>query len=191
VDERRFGAAAEIPGERPRWLRWLVGGASLVVGAGAVVLVYFMVLAPRGKSAASERQISEPPPITVNVAPPDAGWMVTPSGLMIVSEEVGTGAPCVRGGPCRVSYTGWLWNHGRGARFDSSKDRGDGSFSAQPDHLIPGFAEAITRLRAGGRITVVIPPHLGYGDRRSIDTIPPKSTLLFEIELLDVPPIPG
>lgn len=183
--ERRFGGAAElepVPGApRGRGGRgWLIGAVALLGGAGLVLVGWFAVLAPKADARGEERRLKDTP-VTVVVPPPDAGWLVTPSGLMIVSEEPGTGAPCLAGQDCTMHYRGWLWDHGRGAMFDESTKRGP--FKARPESLIPGFAEAIKRLRVGGKITVVIPPQLGYG-QRVMKVIPPNSQLLFEIELL-------
>ncbi len=184
--ERRFGAAAELEpagGAPRRWggRDWLIGAAALLGGAGLVLVGWFAVLAPKADARVEERRVKDTP-VTVVVPPPDAGWLVTPSGLMIVSEEVGTGAPCLPQHECVVHYKGWLWDHGRGALFDESTQRGP--FKAKPEHLIKGFAEAITRLRVGGKLTVVIPPALGYG-ARAMKVIPSNSQLLFEIELVD------
>ncbi|MCC6996792.1 MAG: FKBP-type peptidyl-prolyl cis-trans isomerase [Deltaproteobacteria bacterium] len=184
--ERRYGGAAELepaPGApRGRGGRgWLIGAAALLGGAGLLLVGWFAVLAPKADAPVEARRAKDTP-VTVVVPPPDAGWLATPSGLMIVSEEVGSGAPCLPQHECVMHYKGWLWDHGRGALFDESTQRGP--FKAKPEHLIPGFAEAIKRLRVGGKIAVVIPPALGYGDRK-MKVIPAQSSLLFEIELVD------
>jgi FKBP-type peptidyl-prolyl cis-trans isomerase len=102
-----------------------------------------------------------------------------------VSEEPGSGAPCLAGQTCTANYRGFLYQDGvRGKMFDETGKRGP--FSAKPEHLIAGFAEAIKRLRVGGTSTVIIPPALGYGDRGAGAAIPPGATLLFELELTAV-----
>ena len=185
--KRRYGGAEELEpgGGAPRGLGggrgWLIGAAALLGGAGLVLVGWFAVLAPKADARVEPRRAKDTP-MTVVVPPPDAGWLVTPSGLMIVSEEVGPGAPCLPQHECVMHYKGWLWDHGRGALFDESTQRGP--FTAKPEHLIKGFSEAITRMRVGGKVTVVIPPALGYGDR-DMKVIPANSQLLFEIELVD------
>ncbi len=82
-----------------------------------------------------------------------------------------------------VHYKGQLIN---GDVFDSSYARGaPATFSL--DRVIPGFREGLQLVGKGGRIKLYIPPELGYGNN-DIPGIPPGSTLIFEIEVLDVLP---
>ncbi|MDE2753460.1 MAG: FKBP-type peptidyl-prolyl cis-trans isomerase, partial [Gemmatimonadota bacterium] len=72
-----------------------------------------------------------------------------------------------------------------GTQFDSSYDRGEPStFSVSG--VIPGFGEALQLMSVGSQIRVTIPPDLAYGDRSVGDVITPNSTLVFEIELLEL-----
>ena len=102
---------------------------------------------------------------------------------------VGAGAEASKGQHVSVHYTGWLYNEGvKGAKFDSSKDRGDPfDFGLGAGMVIRGWDEGVQGMKVGGTRVLVIPPALGYGGR-SIGNglIPPNSTLLFEIELLAV-----
>jgi FKBP-type peptidyl-prolyl cis-trans isomerase FkpA len=190
VEERNFSGAADLeqPQRPARRAVWLIAGASLLGGAGLVVVAWFAVLAPRGDHAAASppgpRRLVDTP-VTVNVPPPDV-TRTLPSGLRIVSELPGSGAPCLADHMCTVSYRGFLYQDGvRGAMFDESAK--NGPFTAKPEQVIPGFAEAIKRLRVGGKSTVIIPPALAYGDRGTGGgTIPPGATLLFELELTAV-----
>lgn len=81
-----------------------------------------------------------------------------------------------------VQYVGALWS---GKVFDASwTDSGPISF--QLNGVIPGFKDAIVGMAVGGRREIVIPPALGYGAAGQPPTIPPDSTLVFVIDLLQV-----
>jgi FKBP-type peptidyl-prolyl cis-trans isomerase len=97
---------------------------------------------------------------------------------------VGTGAEAVAGKKVSVHYTGTLTN---GSKFDSSHDRKEPfSFKLGGGQVIKGWDRGVAGMRVGGKRKLVIPPELGYGDRGFPPVIPPGSTLVFEVELLDV-----
>jgi peptidylprolyl isomerase len=110
----------------------------------------------------------------------------TPSGLKFEDTVVGTGASPKAGQKCSMHYTGWLWvNNAKGAKFDSSHDRGKPfDFPLGQGRVIKGWDEGVASMKIGGKRTLLIPPHLGYGDRGAGAVIPPGATLLFEVELL-------
>lgn len=110
----------------------------------------------------------------------------TTSGLQFDDVVIGTGAAAKAGSDVTVHYTGWLWKDGaKGAKFDSSKDRGDPFvFSLGAREVIAGWDEGVQGMKVGGKRTLVIPPQLGYGARGAGGVIPPNATLLFEIELM-------
>ena len=112
----------------------------------------------------------------------------TSSGLEYEDTTVGTGASPTRGQTCVMHYTGWLWQNGaKGAKFDSSLDRGQPfRFAIGQGQVIKGWDEGIMSMKVGGKRTLRIPAELGYGARGFPGAIPPNSTLLFEVELLDV-----
>ena len=112
----------------------------------------------------------------------------TPSGLEYEDTQVGNGKSPSAGQTCVMHYTGWLWVNGaKGAKFDSSLDRGQPfSFSIGRGQVIKGWDEGIATMKVGGKRTLRIPPELGYGARGFPGAIPPNSTLLFEVELLDL-----
>ena len=110
----------------------------------------------------------------------------TPSGLQIEDTVAGTGAEAQRGNLVSVHYTGWLFTNGvAGAKFDSSKDRGEPfQFSLGGGQVIRGWDEGVAGMKIGGTRRLVITPELGYGARGAGGVIPPNATLLFEVDLL-------
>ncbi|MBX3606451.1 MAG: FKBP-type peptidyl-prolyl cis-trans isomerase [Piscinibacter sp.] len=112
----------------------------------------------------------------------------TESGLQYEDSTVGSGAEASAGQHVTVHYTGWLWQDGaKGAKFDSSKDRGDPfDFPLGAGMVIRGWDEGVQGMKVGGTRVLLIPPALGYGARGAGGVIPPNATLLFEVELLGV-----
>jgi len=104
-------------------------------------------------------------------------------GLKIQDEIVGTGTEAKSGATVTVNYLGTLEN---GTKFDSSYDRNT-PFTTQigVGHVIQGWDEGIVGMKVGGKRKLTIPPELGYG-AQDMGSIPPNSTLIFEVELLDV-----
>jgi len=108
----------------------------------------------------------------------------TASGLQYWDIKVGTGATAAAGKMVKVHYTGWLTN---GKKFDSSIDRGQPfAFSLGAGQVIKGWDEGVAGMKVGGKRQLRIPPELGYGARGAGNAIPPNSTLIFDVELLDV-----
>ena len=110
------------------------------------------------------------------------------SQLIIEDLSVGSGAEAVPGTTITVHYTGWLFNDGKqGAKFDSSKDRGDPfRFPLGAGHVIRGWDEGFAGMKVGGVRRLTIPPEMGYGARGAGGVIPPNATLKFDVELLGV-----
>ena len=113
---------------------------------------------------------------------------LTASGLKIIDNKIGSGASPKIGQTCVMHYTGWLYINGtKGKKFDSSRDRGEPfEFSIGQGKVIPGWDEGIETMKVGGKRTLIIPPQLGYGAAVAGAPIPPNSTLIFDVELLDV-----
>ncbi len=105
--------------------------------------------------------------------------------LQIEDIIVGNGASPTRGQTIVVHYTGWLTD---GKKFDSSVDRGEPlEFQIGVGQVIQGWDEGVASMKVGGKRKLTIPPELAYGDRDIGDgLIPPNSTLIFEVELLDL-----
>ena len=108
----------------------------------------------------------------------------TASGLQYWDIVTGSGDTAVPGKPVSVHYTGWLTT---GEKFDSSLDHGKPFvFTLGAGQVIPGWDEGVAGMKAGGKRQLRIPPALGYGDSGAGGTIPPKATLIFDVELLEV-----
>ncbi|GAB6392305.1 MAG: FKBP-type peptidyl-prolyl cis-trans isomerase [Treponematales bacterium] len=111
-----------------------------------------------------------------------AGVFVSESGLQYEVLEEGTGASPEAGDTVTVNYEGTLRN---GTVFDSSYARGESERFALED-VIPGWAEGLSLMKAGGKSRLYIPSELGYGADGAGDIIPPYATLIFNVELLEV-----
>jgi FKBP-type peptidyl-prolyl cis-trans isomerase FkpA len=107
----------------------------------------------------------------------------SPTGLYTRDETVGQGDEAVKGRRAVVHYTGWLVD---GRKFDSSHDRNEPfDFEVGAAEVIAGWDEGVEGMRVGGRRKLVVPPALGYGSQ-PIGPIPAGSTLVFDVELLEV-----
>jgi FKBP-type peptidyl-prolyl cis-trans isomerase len=107
------------------------------------------------------------------------------SELQIEELLEGTGNSPVKGQTVVVHYTGWLTN---GKKFDSSVDRGQPfEFQIGVGQVIQGWDQGVLTMKVGGKRKLTIPPELAYGDRDvGNGLIPANSTLVFEVELLDL-----
>ena len=105
-------------------------------------------------------------------------------GLKIEDVKVGTGAEAVAGKVVVVHYTGTLTD---GKKFDSSRDRKQPfSFTLGAGQVIKGWDMGVAGMKVGGQRKLTIPSDLAYGDRGAGGIIPPKATLLFDVELVEV-----
>jgi FKBP-type peptidyl-prolyl cis-trans isomerase len=116
----------------------------------------------------------------------------TPSQFASFSQtdlRLGAGTEAVSSNRVTVHYTLWLYDStataNKGIQIESSVDGTPFSFVLGSSDVIQGWNRGVAGMRVGGIRRLVIPPSLAYGqDRKGI--IPPNSTLLFDIELLDV-----
>jgi peptidylprolyl isomerase len=108
--------------------------------------------------------------------------ITTPSGLTYEILSKGTGKAPIKGGKVTVHNTGKLTND---TVFDSSVKRGQPfSFKLGVGQVIKGWDEGIALLHVGDKARFTIPSNLGYGERGA-GAIPPNSTLIFDVELLE------
>ena len=104
--------------------------------------------------------------------------------LQIEDMKVGTGTEAKAGKSVTVHYVGTLTT---GSKFDSSRDRNEGfKFTLGAGQVIKGWDEGVAGMKIGGLRKLTIPPEMGYGARGFPPVIPANSTLIFEVELLEV-----
>jgi FKBP-type peptidyl-prolyl cis-trans isomerase FkpA len=104
-------------------------------------------------------------------------------GLHYEDVQEGTGEVAEPGRTVVVHYTGWLPD---GTMFDSSHDHGQPfQVPIGQGHVIRGWDEGIPGMREGGIRKLVIPHGMAYG-ASGVGPIPPRATLVFEVELLEV-----
>ncbi|MFM2357287.1 MAG: hypothetical protein RJA61_24 [Candidatus Parcubacteria bacterium] len=107
--------------------------------------------------------------------------------LGIEDVVVGTGLEAVAGKVVSVHYTGTFTN---GVKFDSSVDRGQPiQFVLGVGYVIKGWDQGLVGMKVGGKRKLTIPAELAYGAAGQ-GPIPPNSTLLFDVELVDVMDVP-
>ena len=115
---------------------------------------------------------------------PEEQVIQTATGLEYVEILEGTGAQPKAGDSVSVHYTGWLKSR---QKFDSSHDRGQPLvFLLGRGRVIKGWDEGVASMKVGGKRKLIIPAHLGYGDRGAGGVIPPGATLIFEVELVGI-----
>ncbi|MCH7517449.1 MAG: FKBP-type peptidyl-prolyl cis-trans isomerase [Candidatus Dadabacteria bacterium] len=108
----------------------------------------------------------------------------TPSGLKYIVIEPGEGDKPEKGKKVKVHYTGKLED---GSVFDSSIKRGVPiEFTLGVGQVIKGWDEGIADMKVGEKRQLIIPPDLGYGPNGHPPVIPPNSTLIFDVELVEI-----
>jgi FKBP-type peptidyl-prolyl cis-trans isomerase FkpA len=116
---------------------------------------------------------------TTTPTPPTAAFSAT-------DLREGTGTTATQGRTVTVSYTGWLYDpakpESKGIQFDSQASF---TFQLGVGRVIPGWEQGIPGMKVGGQRRLVIPPTMGYGSQM-VGSIPPNSTLVFDVMLLNV-----
>jgi len=118
------------------------------------------------------------------------GATTTPSGVIMTTVQAGSGPSPTPDDTVKVHYEGRLID---GTVFDSSKQHGGEPLSFKVSGVVPCWTEALQHMSVGGKIKLVCPPELAYGDRGSPPQIPGGSTLVFDVELMAIdkaPPAP-
>ncbi|MFL6107787.1 MAG: FKBP-type peptidyl-prolyl cis-trans isomerase [Marmoricola sp.] len=122
--------------------------------------------------------MSEKPEVDFYEGPP-------PTDLEITDLIFGEGPEAVAGQNVSVHYVGVA--HSTGEEFDASYNRGSAfQFPLGGGRVIAGWDQGVQGMKVGGRRQLVIPPHLGYGDRGAGGAIKPGETLIFVVDLLGV-----
>lgn len=108
-----------------------------------------------------------------------------PADLVITDQIVGDGPEATPGRVVSAHYVGVAFSSGE--EFDASWNRGAPlDFPLGAGRVIAGWDRGIAGMKVGGRRTLVIPPHLGYGDRGAGAAIKPGETLIFVVDLVAV-----
>ena len=106
-----------------------------------------------------------------------------PADLVITDLTEGDGPEAASGNTVEVHYVGVA--HSTGEEFDASYNRGEPlKFRLGVGQVIQGWDTGVQGMKVGGRRQLVIPPHLGYGDRGAGGVIKPGETLVFVVDLL-------
>ncbi|MDR1675127.1 MAG: FKBP-type peptidyl-prolyl cis-trans isomerase [Tannerella sp.] len=111
-----------------------------------------------------------------------AGVVELPGGLQYEVLKKGNGAKPKASDRVRCHYHGTLIN---GVVFDSSVQRGEPAVFGV-SQVIPGWVEALQRMETGAQWRLFIPPELAYGEQGAGGMIEPNSTLIFDVELLNI-----
>jgi FKBP-type peptidyl-prolyl cis-trans isomerase FklB len=111
------------------------------------------------------------------------GVQETASGLQYEVIIMGNGAKPAATDQVKVHYTGKTID---GQVFDSSVQRGE-PITFGLNQVIPGWTEGLQLMPVGSKYMLYIPSEIGYGDRGSGGAIKPGATLIFEVELIDIP----
>ena len=118
----------------------------------------------------------------LNINKGKAGVVTLPSGLQYQVLKQGEGAKPAASDKVKCHYHGTLIN---GTVFDSSVQRGEPAVFGV-SQVIPGWVEALQLMPVGSKWELTIPQELAYGERGAGASIPPFSTLVFEVELLEI-----
>lgn len=179
-------------------IAWIAAGAvGLLAAAGVGVMLSGDAQETTGPQPTTT---VAPTPVAAPATPPedarlpeeaptpiaDDAWTVSETGLRTADLVVGEGDEVTHGSPVVVEYTGWLEESGE--MFDSSKRRARPLLftMGRGDAPVPGWDEAVSGMRVGGKRAAVFPPDLAFGQTGRPPRIPRDATVRFEFELVTV-----
>ena len=129
-----------------------------------------------------QAQAQAPADAALKAAAAEKGAIVTPSGLVFLSLKDGSGSNPAATDTVRVHYRGTFTD---GREFDSSIKRGQPA-EFPLNRVIPCWTEGVQRMKPGGKARLTCPSAIAYGERGAGGTIPPNTTLQFEVELIGI-----
>ncbi|HVS53031.1 MAG TPA: FKBP-type peptidyl-prolyl cis-trans isomerase [Opitutaceae bacterium] len=151
----------------------------------SVKLVLFFLVVTIAGAPALRAQREKLPPEDLEFV--EKNWPTakkTNTGIRYIIQREGTGEMPKAGSKVAVLYTGRLLN---GTLFDERKDPADAFvFRVRRGEVIEGWDQLLPLMKVGEKRLVIIPPELAYGSRGEPPRIPRDSTLVFEIELLEI-----
>ena len=141
---------------------------------------------PKDGPAPSATASAAPAPSATPPLPAAAPPSDTNAKMEIKDLVVGKGQEAKTGDTVKVQYVGTLLNGTE--PFDASRNHGNEGFSFQlgQGRVIKGWDDGVPGMKVGGKRKLTIPPNLGYGARGAGAKIPPNSTLVFEVELVEI-----
>jgi len=145
----------------------------VLIPAGAIALIV-VVVAVIASGFGGGRKMSDGSDGSTD----DPGLREVAAGVKVRDLKEGHGDPCTPGSKVKINYAGWLKD---GTEFDSSKGS---PVEFDLNGLIPGWQVGIPGMKEGGIRKLVVAPDMGYGNQAK-PKIPPGSTLIFEVELLE------
>jgi peptidylprolyl isomerase len=177
---------AAIKAARRRRVIMAVVVAAIVVGLMALIAVVGGGDDDDGDQAAEPETTTttapDKPEVTIPETPP-------PTELQTTDITVGEGEEAQTGDTLKVHYVGKVY--ATGEEFDSSYEGDPIEVPLLAPQIIEGWAQGLVGVREGGRRQLVVPPDLGYGPEGDPPKIPPNSTLVFVIDVLDVQKAPA
>jgi FKBP-type peptidyl-prolyl cis-trans isomerase len=146
-------------------------------------------------AATAPAAVSVPAPAALPIAhlTPKDPLPPAPTAITAIDESTGEGRSAETGNDVQVHYTGWLYDAslpgGKGKQFDSSRTRNQlFRFRLGAGRVIKGWDQGVVGMKVKGKRTLIIPAEFGYGARGAGGVIPPNANLIFDIELVELPP---